>query len=88
MAVTINRVGSMFTVFFTSSPVTDFNSASNSDTDRFARFFRGMLNAGIYLPCSQFEAAFLSAAHGQAELDKTIAAAESVFADLAQTPAE
>ncbi len=88
VAVTINRVGSMFTVFFTSSPVTDFDSASNSDTDRFARFFRGMLNAGIYLPCSQFEAAFLSAAHGQAELDKTVAAAESVFTDMAQTPAE
>ena len=88
VAVTINRVGSMFTVFFTSSPVTDFDSASNSDTDRFARFFRGMLNAGIYLPCSQFEAAFLSAAHGQAELDKTIAAAESVFTDMARTPAE
>ncbi len=88
VAVTINRVGSMFTVFFTSSPVTDFDSASNSDTDRFARFFRGMLNAGIYLPCSQFEAAFLSATHGQAELDKTIAAAESVFTDLARTPAE
>ena len=86
--VTINRVGSMFTVFFTADPVTDFDSASNSDTNRFAQFFRGMLNAGIYLPCSQFEAAFLSAAHGQAEVEKTVSAAEGVFAELAQTPAQ
>ena len=86
--VTINRLGSMFTVFFTDSPVTDFDSASNSDTNRFAQFFRGMLNAGIYLPCSQFEAAFLSAAHGQAEIERTVSAAEGVLADLTQTPAE
>ena len=86
--VTINRVGSMFTVFFTADPVTNFDSASNSDTNRFAQFFRGMLNAGIYLPCSQFEAAFLSAAHGQAEVEKTVSAAEGVFAELAQTPAQ
>ena len=72
----------MFTVFFTDGPVTDFDSASKSDTDRFAQFFRGMLNSGIYLPCSQFEAAFLSAAHGQAEVEKKISTAEGVFADL------
>ena len=86
--VTINRLGSMFTVFLTDSPVTDFDSASNSDTNRFAQFFRGMLDAGIYLPCSQFEAAFLSAAHGRAEVEKTVSAAEGVFAELAQTPAQ
>ena len=74
-----NRVGSMFTWFFTPGPVTDWNSASKSDTEAFGRFFRAMLDAGVYLPASQFEAAFLSNAHNEAEVQKTIAAAKKAF---------
>jgi glutamate-1-semialdehyde 2,1-aminomutase len=74
--LTYNRVGSMFTWFFTPDPATDWDSASKSDTAAFGRFFRGMLNAGIYLPPSQFEAAFLSAAHTEEDVQKTLAAAK------------
>ena len=63
--VTVNRVGSMFTFFFTDQPVTDYDSAKRSDTARFGRFFRLMLERGVYLAPSQFEAAFLSAAHSE-----------------------
>ncbi len=73
--VTANRVGSMFTWFFTDQPVTDYQSAKRSDTARFARFFRAMLERGIYLPPSQFEAAFVSAAHSEEDIRRTIAAA-------------
>jgi len=72
---TINRCGSMFTLFFTRGPVTDFDSAKKSDTDKFASYFRSMLEQGIYLPPSQFEACFISAAHTRPDLDKTIEAA-------------
>jgi glutamate-1-semialdehyde 2,1-aminomutase len=58
-----NRVGSMLTLFFTSSPVTDYASASASDTARYASFFRELLSRGVYFPPSQFEAVFVSAAH-------------------------
>jgi glutamate-1-semialdehyde 2,1-aminomutase len=75
-----NRVGSMFTWFFTAGPVTDWNSAAKSDTEAFARFFRSMLDAGIYLPPSQFEAAFLSAAHKTEDVEQTISAARQAFA--------
>jgi glutamate-1-semialdehyde 2,1-aminomutase len=74
-----NRVGSMFTWFFTSGPVTDWNSASKSDTDAFGRFFRAMLDHGVYLPPSQYESAFLSAAHTKEDIKKTIAAAKQAF---------
>jgi glutamate-1-semialdehyde 2,1-aminomutase len=74
-----NRVGSMFTWFFTAGPVTDWNSASKSDTKAFGRFFRGMLENGIYLPPSQFETAFLSAAHNEKDMQQTIAAAKQAF---------
>jgi glutamate-1-semialdehyde 2,1-aminomutase len=84
--ITINRVGSMFTFFFTNGPVTDFASASKSDTQRFAEFFRRMLESGIYLPCSQFEAAFLSAAHTEADIDETIQAAEEALHQLQLEP--
>jgi glutamate-1-semialdehyde 2,1-aminomutase len=80
--VTVNRVGSMFTIFFTDQPVTDWESAKRSDTARFGRFFRSMLEQGIYLAPSQFEAAFLSAAHTDADIGKTIAAAKQAFAAL------
>lgn len=80
VAMTYNRVGSMFTWFFTPGPVTDWNSAAKSDTEAFGRFFRIMLDNGVYLPPSQFEAAFLSTAHTEADVRQTIAAAKQAFA--------
>jgi glutamate-1-semialdehyde 2,1-aminomutase len=76
---TINRVGSMFTLFFTEREVIDFDTAKLSDTQKFARYFGAMLENGIYLPPSQFEACFVSIAHTKEDLDKTIqAVAESI----------
>jgi glutamate-1-semialdehyde 2,1-aminomutase len=77
-----NRVGSMFTWFFTHGPITDWASAAKSDTEAFGRFFRAMLENGIYLPPSQFEAAFLGAAHTQRDMEQTIAAAKRAFATV------
>jgi len=74
-----NRVGSMFTWFFTPGPVTDWESASKSNTEMFGRFFHGMLDNGVYLPPSQYEAAFLSAAHTEQDVQQTIAAAKQAF---------
>jgi glutamate-1-semialdehyde 2,1-aminomutase len=79
VALSTNRVGSMWTWFFTAQPVTDFASAATSDTERFGRFHRAMMEAGIWLPPSQFEAAFLSTAHGQAEVDFLLDAARSAL---------
>ncbi|MEO7651951.1 MAG: glutamate-1-semialdehyde 2,1-aminomutase, partial [Bryobacteraceae bacterium] len=74
--VTVNRVGSMFTFFFNGgAPVTDWESAKKCDTARFGRYFRAMLDRGIYLAPSQFEAAFLSAAHTEEDVRRTAAAA-------------
>jgi glutamate-1-semialdehyde 2,1-aminomutase len=73
-SVQFNRVGSMFTLFFTDQPVRDFDSARKCDTQRFNQFFHSMLEQGIYLPPSQFEAAFISAAHTNEDIDRTIAA--------------
>jgi glutamate-1-semialdehyde 2,1-aminomutase len=81
--MTHNRVGSMFTWFFTPGPVTDWNSASKSDTEAFGRFFRSMLESGVYLPPSQYEAAFLSAVHTAEDIQKTMAAAKQAFAMVA-----
>jgi glutamate-1-semialdehyde 2,1-aminomutase len=78
--ITVNRVGSMFTFFFTDQPVTDYASAKRSSTERFGQFFRRMLERGIYLAPSQFEAAFVSAAHTPADVQKTIEAAREAFA--------
>jgi len=78
--VTVNRVGSMFTFFFTAGPVTDWESAKRSDTARFKQFFHWMLDRGIYLAPSQFEAGFLSAAHSEADVAGTVAAAREFFA--------
>jgi glutamate-1-semialdehyde 2,1-aminomutase len=78
--VTINRAGTMLTVFFTAGPVTDWAGARAADTDRFGRFFRRLLERGVYWAPSQFEAAFLSAAHGEAELSLTETAAAAAFA--------
>jgi glutamate-1-semialdehyde 2,1-aminomutase len=77
--LTTNRVGSMFTWFFTGEQVTDFASASKSDTKAFGRFHRAMLEAGIWLPPSQFEAAFVSTAHGPTEVAATIDAARKAL---------
>ncbi len=75
--VNVNRVGSMFTLFFADEPVTDWASAKKCDTARFARFFHWMLGRGVYLAPSQFETAFVSAAHTDADIDATIAAAQA-----------
>jgi glutamate-1-semialdehyde 2,1-aminomutase len=77
--MTCNRVGSMFTWFFNPGSVADWTSAARSDTEAFGRFFRSMLDSGIYLPPSQFEAAFLSAAHTEQDVQQTIAAAKQAF---------
>lgn len=76
------RVGSMWTLFFADKPVTDYDSAKKSDTARYARFFWAMMNRGIYLPCSQFEAAFLSTAHMEEHIEQTIAASGEAFGEL------
>lgn len=81
--VTVQRVGSMLTMFFTPGEVTDFASAKTSDTERFARFFRGMLERGVYLAPSQFEAAFVSTAHTEEDIDRTAEAAAAVLRELA-----
>jgi glutamate-1-semialdehyde 2,1-aminomutase len=75
--MTANRVGSMFTWFFANEPVTDWPSASKADPKRFGKFHRAMLESGIYLPPSQFEAAFLSFAHSGEDIERTISAASS-----------
>ena len=77
--LTLNRVGSMGTWFFTAGPVTNYAQAAKSDTAAFGRFHRAMLDQGIWLPPSQFEAAFLSTAHGQDEVAATIKAARQAF---------
>jgi glutamate-1-semialdehyde 2,1-aminomutase len=78
----LQRVGSMWTLFFAPQPVTDYETAKASDTARFGRFFWAMMDRGVYLPCSQFEAAFISAAHTEAHIDETIAAAREALASL------
>ncbi|RMF53523.1 MAG: aminotransferase class III-fold pyridoxal phosphate-dependent enzyme, partial [Bacteroidetes bacterium] len=83
LPVHIASVGTMFTLFFTDTPVTDWATAASADTDRYARFFRAMLDEGVYLPPSQFEACFLSAAHTDADLDATLTAARRAFRRLA-----
>ena len=75
-----NRVGAMFTWFFTGDPVTDYASAAKSDTARFAGFHRAMLERGMWLPCSQFEAAFMSAAHTPEDIEATVNAAREALA--------
>lgn len=79
---TCPRVGSMFTLFFNPEPVVGYREAKKSDTQRFAKFFHGMLSRGIYLACSQFEAHFVSACHTDEDIDATIAAARDVFRTL------
>jgi glutamate-1-semialdehyde 2,1-aminomutase len=79
----IARVGSMWTFFFNDQPVTDYDIAKKSDTARFARFFWAMMERGVYLPCSQFEAAFISTAHTEEHIGQTIVAAREALAEVA-----
>ena len=82
--VQVNRVGSMLTVFFSERPVFDAASARAASTKRFGAFFHALLEAGVYLPPSQFEAAFLSTAHTEDDVDRTVAAARGAFAQAAK----
>jgi len=82
IGLTTNRVGSMFTWFFTPQPVTDFATASASDTAAFARFHQALIERGVWLPPSQFEAAFVGAAHGQAEVDAILEAAGEALQEV------
>jgi glutamate-1-semialdehyde 2,1-aminomutase len=79
LPVTVNRVGSMLTAFFAPGPIEDYSSAKHADTGRFARFFRALLDRGIYWPPSQFECALPSAAHSSDEIDRTVEAAREGF---------
>ena len=76
------RVGTMFCTYFTQQPVIDWDTAATADTDKFATFFQTMLANGVYLPPSQFEACFLSTAHGNTEIEMTLAAAHKAFAQV------
>jgi len=80
--VQVDRVGSMLGMYFTDQPVHDFEDAKTSDLDRFTTYYKGMLARGIYLAPSQFEAAFVSAAHSAADVDATLNAAAEVFETL------
>ena len=77
----IARVGSMMTLFFNPAVVTDWDVASRSDTARYARYFWGLIDRGVYMPCSQYEALFVSAAHRESDIDATVAAAAEVFTE-------
>jgi len=77
---TVVRVASMMTLFFNAEPVHNWPSAARCDTQSFARYFWGMLQRGVYMPCSQYEALFVSAAHTEADIDATVAAAREVLA--------
>jgi len=78
----INRVGSMMTLFFNDQTVTDWQSASKCDTVMFSKYFWGMIEHGIYMPCSQYEALFISNAHTDDDIDKTIEAAKAVLSQI------
>jgi glutamate-1-semialdehyde 2,1-aminomutase len=80
--VQINQIGSMMTVFFTDKPVIDFTSAKYSHTGRYAAYFRAVLERGVYIAPSQFEAAFISTAHGDAILEETAKASAEAFHGL------
>ena len=83
LPLTINRVASMLTLFFSEHPVTDYTTAAASDSERYAKFFHAMLERGVYFPPSQFEAAFLSSAHTDTEIGRIYEAAEAAFRTLA-----
>ena len=78
----INRAGSMFGIFFSDRPVVDFATASGSDLERFSAYYRAMIESGVFLPPSQFEGLFLSTAHTDEDIEKTIEAVHTAFAKL------
>ena len=80
----VQRVGSMLTLFFHPGPVNSWDDAAKCDTAMFGKFFWGMMNRGFYFPCSQYEALFVSAEHGDDEIDRTIAAAKEVLQEIAR----
>jgi glutamate-1-semialdehyde 2,1-aminomutase len=82
VALTVNRVGSMFTAFFTPNPVGDYASAKKSDATAYGIFFRALLDSGVYFPPSQFEAAFVSTSHSEGDVAATLSAASAAFAGL------
>jgi glutamate-1-semialdehyde 2,1-aminomutase len=82
VSVRLQRVGTMSTTFFTDQPVRDWTTARQADTTLYAKFFRAMLNDGVYLAPSQFEAGFLSTAHGEPEIDQSIRAAQRAFRNI------
>jgi glutamate-1-semialdehyde 2,1-aminomutase len=82
IAMGLNQAGAMWTWFFTFGPVTNYEQAAKCDTVAFARFHRAMLDRGVWLPPSQFEAVFLGTAHGEEEVAATIAAAREAFAAM------
>jgi glutamate-1-semialdehyde 2,1-aminomutase len=75
----VTQVGSMMTLFFSGQPVVDWPTASRCDTARFGRYFWGLVERGVYMPCSQFEALFVSAAHTPEDIKRTIAAAHEAL---------
>jgi glutamate-1-semialdehyde 2,1-aminomutase len=82
VAVQLQRIGSMSCCYFTNAPVHDMAEAMQSDRDRFGKYFHGMLEEGVYIAPSQFEAGFVSAAHDEAAIEKTVAAAGKVMKSL------
>ena len=84
VATTLARVGSMMTLFFSDQPVTDWTIAAQCDTKRFATYFWQMMDRGCYLPCSQYEAMFISAAHDEQIIDDTVEALEASLVAVAR----
>ncbi|MDZ4780131.1 MAG: aspartate aminotransferase family protein, partial [Planctomycetia bacterium] len=78
----ITRVGSMLTFFFHPGPVTNWTTASRSDTAKYAQYFWGLIDRGVYMPCSQYEALFISTAHTDEDIDATVNAAKEAFAAM------
>jgi glutamate-1-semialdehyde 2,1-aminomutase len=78
----LNRVGSLMTLFFADAPVFDFATARKADAQRYARFFHALLERGVYLPPSQYEAFFVSAAHSEADIDETLSAMDGALGEL------
>lgn len=81
LAHRVQRVGSMLTLFFRDGPVTDWDTASRSDKQRYARYFWGLMDRGVYMPCSQYEALFISAAHTDDDIDQTVDAASAALSE-------
>ena len=84
MPATVNYLGSMGTLFFTDGPVRRYEDAARADKAAYARYFHGMLDRGVYVAPGQFECTFVSAAHGEKEIDFTLEAAEDVFRRMSQ----